>query len=59
MIDLAHSAGRYGAYIWPAYGVSFIGLVTLIVDTVARARHWRREVDRRLDELSASKSDEP
>jgi heme exporter protein CcmD len=53
MIDLAHSAGRYGAYIWPAYGVSLIGLVALAVDTTLRARRWRREVDRRLEDLSS------
>ncbi len=59
MIDLAHSAGRYGAYIWPAYGVSLVGLVAMIVDTILRARRWRREVDRRTDDLSSSKIDEP
>jgi heme exporter protein CcmD len=54
MIDLAHSAGRYGAYIWPAYGVSLIGFVGLIVDTALRARRWRREVDKQQGELSSS-----
>lgn len=59
MIDLAHSVGRYGAYIWPAYGVSAIGLVTLTIDTAMRARRWRREVDRRLKDPSPSEVDNP
>ncbi len=59
MIDLAHSAGRYGAYIWPAYGVSLIGLVAMIVDTILRARRWRREADRRAADRSASEMKEP
>lgn len=58
MIDLAHSAGRYGAYIWPAYGVSLIGLIGLTVDTAARARRWRREVDRQLETLSSNDAEE-
>jgi heme exporter protein D len=58
MIDLARSVGRYGAYIWPAYGVSLIGLAAMIADTVLRSRRWRREVDRRLAELSSAEGDE-
>jgi heme exporter protein CcmD len=59
MIDLAHSVGRYGAYIWPAYGVSLVGLVWMTVDTILRARRWRREVDRRLEDLSSAEKKEP
>lgn len=57
MIDLAHAAGRYGAYVWPAYGASAVGLVALIVDTLTRARGWRREVDRLRAELTLIESD--
>jgi heme exporter protein CcmD len=59
MIDLAHSAGRYGAYIWPAYGVSLIGLIAMIVDTILRARRWRREADRRAADLLSGETKEP
>jgi heme exporter protein CcmD len=59
MIDLAHSVGRYGAYIWPAYGFSFIGLVGMIADTAIRARRWRRAVDRRREGPPSPGSDEP
>jgi heme exporter protein D len=45
---IAHlfSAGRYGAYIWPAYGLSLLGFAWMIVDTLARARRWRRKAEK-------------
>ena len=58
MIDLARSVGRYGAYIWPAYGVSLIGLAAMIADTAFRAHRWRREADRRLAEPPVPEGDE-
>jgi heme exporter protein CcmD len=44
---IAHlfSSGRYGAYIWPAYGVSLLGFVWMTIDTLVRARRWRRKAD--------------
>jgi heme exporter protein D len=44
--ELALFAGRYGAFIWPAYGVSLLAFAWMIADTLARARRWRREVER-------------
>lgn len=55
MIDAGTIAGRYGAYIWPAYGLSLVGLLVLALDTVLRARRWRREADR-LSRLSAAET---
>ncbi|MGI9168721.1 MAG: heme exporter protein CcmD [Caulobacteraceae bacterium] len=46
MQTLASFAGGYGAFIWPAYGVSLLGFVWMIADTLWRARRWRREVER-------------
>jgi len=46
MNDFAAFAGRYGAYIWPAYGASALAFAWMIADTLARARRWRREVER-------------
>ena len=46
MSDLAVFAGKYGAFIWPAYGASFLGFAWMIADTVLRARRWRREAER-------------
>jgi heme exporter protein D len=42
----ALSAGKYAAYIWPAYAVSLLGFVWMIVDTLARARRWKRKANR-------------
>ena len=39
-------AGKYAAFIWPAYAVSALGFLWMIVDTLGRARRWRREADR-------------
>ncbi len=42
----ALSAGKYAAFIWPAYGVSILGFVWMIIDTLGRARRWRQKADR-------------
>jgi heme exporter protein CcmD len=44
---IAHllSTGKYAAYIWPAYGASVLGFAWMIIDTLVRARHWRRKAD--------------
>jgi len=44
---LAEFAGKYAAFVWPAYGVCAIAFAWMIVDTVLRARHWRFEARRR------------
>ncbi len=36
--------GKYAAYIWPALGISLAIFVGMIIETLARARHWRRKV---------------
>ena len=45
MIDHMFSAGKYAAFVWPAYGASLAGFVWMIGDTLARARRWRRKAD--------------
>ena len=42
----ALTAGKYAAAVWPAYGVTLVGFVWMILDTVLRAREWRRKADR-------------
>ncbi len=46
MICQALSAGKYAAYIWPAYAVSLLGFAWMIIDTLARARRWKRKATR-------------
>ena len=43
--------GGYAAYVWPAYGISFVVLVAAIVWTLAA----RRTVERRLADFGADK----
>ena len=40
--------GRYAVFIWPAYGITAATLLALSVDSLLRARRWRRaaEADR-------------
>ena len=38
-------AGKYAAFIWPAYAVSAMGFIWMIVDTLAQARRWRRKAE--------------
>jgi heme exporter protein D len=42
----ALSAGRYGAFVWPAYGATALGFAWMIIDTLVRARRWRRKAER-------------
>jgi heme exporter protein D len=37
--------GRYGVFIWPAYGVSALTLLALTVDSLVRAARWRRAAE--------------
>ncbi len=37
--------GRYAAYIVPAFAATLLGFAWMIVDTLLRARRWRRKVE--------------
>ena len=39
--------GRYGVFIWPAYGLSALTLLWLLVDSLLRSRRWRRAAQAR------------
>ena len=45
MLDL--NAGKYAAFVWPAYALSVVVIGALITDTLVRARGWRLEVEAR------------
>jgi heme exporter protein D len=47
---IAHAAGRYGAFIWPAYGLSAAIFAWMIGDTLRRATKFRRAAGRRESE---------
>jgi heme exporter protein D len=37
--------GRYGAFVWPAYLITGGAFAWMIIDTLVRARAWRRKVE--------------
>ena len=39
-------AGRYAAYVWPAFAISALVIAWMVVDSLMRARRWRREAQR-------------
>jgi heme exporter protein CcmD len=39
--------GKYAGFIAPAYLISIVVIAAAILDTLLRARHWKREVARR------------
>ena len=39
---MMESLGRYAVYILPAYGISAVVLVALVIEALLRARHWKK-----------------
>ena len=39
-------AGKYAAYVWPAFAAAGLVFVWMIADSLMRARRWRREAER-------------
>ena len=39
------NVGHYGAYIIPAYGLSILVLSALVVESLLRARRWKRAAE--------------
>jgi heme exporter protein D len=33
--------GKYAAFVWPAYGLSALVLLWMVIDSLGRARRWR------------------
>ncbi|HEX7758265.1 MAG TPA: heme exporter protein CcmD [Caulobacteraceae bacterium] len=46
MTPLHLEAGKYAAFIWPAYAITALGFIGMIAVTLLRARRWRREAER-------------
>ena len=44
-LGLHLDAGRYAVFLWPAYGLSALVLAGLVIDSLARARRWRRAAE--------------
>jgi len=40
--------GGYGFYVWLAYGISFLGLLALIINTLAKRKKILKAVNQRI-----------
>ncbi len=45
MSALHLDAGKYAAYLWPAYGISLLVLGGLVIESLAAARRWRKRAE--------------
>jgi heme exporter protein D len=45
LAPLHWDAGKYAAYLWPAYGISLIVLGGVVIESLAAARRWRRRAE--------------
>ena len=50
-------AGKYALFVWPAYGITALVFALLVVDSLLRARRWRRAVQ--AAEMAAEPNAEP
>jgi heme exporter protein D len=46
-MSLDLSAGKYAAFIWPAYGFTVIVFAVLIVGALGHARRWKKKAEER------------
>ncbi len=37
--------GRYAVFIWPAYAITALTLLALVVDSLLRAARWRKAAE--------------
>jgi heme exporter protein D len=37
---------KYALFVWPAYAVTALAFAWMVVDTLVRARAWRRRAER-------------
>ena len=38
-------AGAYALFVWPAYGLSLLVILGLVVESLWRARRWRKAAE--------------
>lgn len=37
--------GKYAAYVWPAYAAVAVVFAWMVIDSLTRARRWKRKAD--------------
>jgi heme exporter protein D len=50
---------KYAAFVWPAYGVTALVFAWMVIDTLVRARRWRRQAERQERAERLDKDDQP
>ena len=45
MSPLHLDAGKYAAYLWPAWGLSALALAVMAAQTLLAARRWRKKAE--------------
>jgi heme exporter protein D len=40
------AAGKYAAFVWPAYGLTALVFILMVAASLLRARRWRRAAAR-------------
>jgi heme exporter protein D len=55
MLDF--DAGKYALFVWPAYAITALVLIAMVVDSLRRAARWRRAVEDR--EQAPPREDRP
>jgi len=45
MLDL--DAGKYAAYVWPAFAITAVVFAGMVAESLAHARRWRRRAEER------------
>ena len=51
--------GKYAVYVWPAFAVTAAAFAWMIADSLASARRWRREAERRQAQRDADRKSRP
>lgn len=46
-MSLDLDAGRYAAFVWPAYAITALVFAVMIVTALGHARRWRRRAEAR------------
>lgn len=44
MLDL--DAGKYAAFVWPAYAITVLAFLAMVVFTLNASRRWRRRAEK-------------
>lgn len=41
--------GKYGAYVWSAYGITFAGMLILLVKSLSKSKALKKEIKQKIE----------